>query len=454
MPPKEFRFVFGCPLAIFVALTFCQLLMGAQAFSQTLSTLHHFNAQSGGTIPLQGRLLADASGNLYGATNYGGTANDGTVFELSPPITGGAWTETVLYSFTGGTDGRSPIAGLVADSAGNLYGATNYGGTAGEYGVVFQLVRPTTTGGAWTENVLYRFQGGTNDGIFPGGGLIFDAAGNLYGETGFGGACNDGTIFQLSPPASQAAAWTETILYSFQYACNGKDGHVPTGGLVFGKGGALFGVTSFGTIVGVPSGGTVFQLQPPTAGHPQWTEQVLHSFTGGSDGYNPYGGATVDSKGNLYGTTAMAGGSDGTHCTGTNGCGVVFELSPPAVAGGAWIETVLHVFTGGNDGASPFARVIFDRNGNLYGTAANGGTGTCGGSTEGGCGAVFKLTPPSSGGGAWTETTLHTFTGAVADEGLPYAGVTFGKNGRLYGATSGNNGAKPRQFGTVYKIVP
>jgi uncharacterized repeat protein (TIGR03803 family) len=200
---KEFRIVFGCPLFLFVALAFCQLFLAGQAFSQTLLTLHHFNAQSGGTIPLQGSLLADASGNLYGATYYGGTANDGTVFELSPPTSGGAWTETVLYGFAGGTDGRSPFASLVADQAGNLYGSTTYGGTTGDNGIVFQLVRPTTTGGAWVENVLYRFQGGSNDGTYPSGGLIFDGAGNLYGETGFGGACNDGTVFELSPPASQ-----------------------------------------------------------------------------------------------------------------------------------------------------------------------------------------------------------------------------------------------------------
>jgi hypothetical protein len=221
----------------------------------------------------------------------------------------------------------------------------------------------------------------------------------------------------------------------------------------FWQGRCSLRATAYGTTVGIP-GGTVFRLLPPTAGHAQWTEKVLHSFTSGSDGYNPYGGVTIDSKGNLYGATATGGGSNGTNCTGTSGCGIVFELSPPAVAGGEWTETILYVFTGGNDGASPFAGVIFDRNGNLYGTVVNGGLGTCSGSYDGGCGAVFKLTRPSTQGGAWTETTLHTFTGAGGDEGLPYTGLTFGKNGRLYGATSGNNGAKPRQFGTIFKIVP
>jgi uncharacterized repeat protein (TIGR03803 family) len=443
MPRKEFSAASRRVISMVVGVALLQLLIATSAFSQSLVSMHHFGAQSAGRVPLQGSLLADASGNLYGTTYYGGTANDGTVFELSPPTSGGTWTETVLYSFAGGADGRSPFASLVADQAGNLYGATTYGGTIDENGVVFQLVRPTTTGGAWTENVLYRFQGGSNDGRWASGGLIFDGAGNLYGETAFGGSCNNGTVFELSPPASQGGAWTETILYSFQ-SCNGSDGAEPGGGLAFDKGGALFGTTTFGS----NAGGTAFRLLPPAAGHNQWTETVLHNFTSGSDGYNPYGGVTIDSKGNLYGTTSTGGGSNGTNCTGTSGCGIVFELSPPAVAGGEWTETILYVFTGGDDGASPFAGVIFDRNGNLYGTAVNGGIATCG------CGAVFKLTPPSTQGGAWRETTLHTFTGAGSDEGLPYSGLSFGKNRRLYGATSGNNAAKPRQYGTVFKIVP
>jgi uncharacterized repeat protein (TIGR03803 family) len=147
MPRKQFSAASRRVISMVVGLALLQLLIAASAFSQSLVSIHHFGAQGAGRVPLQGSLLADASGNLYGTTYSGGTANDGTVFELSPPTSGGTWTETVLYSFAGGTDGRGPFASLVADQAGNLYGSTTYGGTIDENGVVFQLVRPTTTAG-------------------------------------------------------------------------------------------------------------------------------------------------------------------------------------------------------------------------------------------------------------------------------------------------------------------
>jgi uncharacterized repeat protein (TIGR03803 family) len=439
MSHKQFSAVPGRTWTTLAALSFLLVLIAASATGQTLTTLHHFQLSGGSTGPV-GLLLADASGNLYGATDDEAvTGGWGTIFELSAPVTGGGWTYTTLYRFASGTDGRSPIGSLVADAAGNLYGTTGYGGTSAQNGTVFQLLRPTTTGGAWTENVLYRFQGGVTDGAGASSGLIMDAAGNLYGETGFGGPCNNGTVYELSPPASQGGTWTETILHGFQYSCNSNDGSEPSGGLTFGKNGVLFGMTAFGAVTGLSNLGTVFSLQPPAVGQTQWTERIVHSFTAGVDGYNPYGGVTVDNKGNLYGTT-YSGGS-GTGCTG--GCGQIFELSP--AAGGAWTRNTLYSFNNGLDGVYPMSRVTLDRAGNLYATTGPGGLG---------CGTIVELNPPATQGGTWTETNIHPFACTLSDEGHDYSGLILGKNGILYGLAEGNLSVKPPQYGAVFKFQP
>ncbi|MGH9205494.1 MAG: choice-of-anchor tandem repeat GloVer-containing protein, partial [Acidimicrobiales bacterium] len=257
--------------------------------------------------------IADSSGNLYGTTFQGGVVGGctdglgcGTVFRLSP---GG--TETVLHAFTFSSEGYGPNGPLIADSSGNLYGTTYSDGASGN-GVVFKL----TPGGTYT--VLHTFTGGS-DGANPAGDLIADSSGNLYGTTRGGGASGSG--------------------------CGG-----------------------FGC-------GTVFKLSPGG------TLTVLYSFTGGSDGEGPVGNLIADSKGNLYGTTLLGGGP-GCGQFGL-GCGVVFKLSPSGT------ETVLHIFTGGSDGGAPFAGLIADSSGNLYGTTFQGGALTaCNGV---GCGVVFKL---------------------------------------------------------------
>ena len=412
----------------------------------TFSTLYHFRSQNDGKEPLMGKLLADEQNNLYGTTYHGGTYGYGTVFELSPPITGHVWAETILYNFSGGLDGRYPSSSLIADPAGNLYGTTYYGGSSeSKYasGTVFKLSPPTSPGSAWVESIIYRFKK-LPDGSNPGSGLVLDPAGNLYGETNFGGSCSaDGIIFELSPPPAGAGLWAETVLHNFQHDCGGVDGHWPYGGLTLGAGGVLFGTTIYGG---------VFQLQPPSSGQTQWTHEVIHDFAGGQDGGNPYGGVTLDDSGNLYGTAATGGGS-GTECLGVS-CGVVFELTPPANTGGDWIETILYAFTGGNDGATPESPLLLDKQGNLYGTALNGGLGTCKSPYALGCGSAFELIPPNISGGTWTEITLHTFTGAQTDQGLPYSGLTFGKGGKLYGASAGRVGAEPEQNGTIFQIIP
>jgi uncharacterized repeat protein (TIGR03803 family) len=258
-------------------------------------------------------------------------------------------TETVLYSFTGGADGAYPGAGVIQDSAGNLYGTT-YEGGASESGVVFKL---DTTG---TETVLYSFTGGA-DGGNPEAGVIRDSAGNLYGTTPFGGVsgvcyAGCGVVFKLD------TSGTETVLYSFT---GGADGGSPNAGVIRDSAGNLYGTTPIG---GASGYGVVFKLD--TTG----TETALYSFTGGADGGYPAAGVIQASAGNLYGTT-QAGG--------VSGSGVVFKLDP------AGAETVLYSFTGGADGGAPFAGLIRNSAGNLYGTAIGGGINNHG--------VVFRIQP-------------------------------------------------------------
>jgi uncharacterized repeat protein (TIGR03803 family) len=280
--------------------------------SGTLTVLHSF-AGSDGDEPFAG-LIADAAGNLYGTTWGGGDSGRGTVFQLDP-----SGTLTVLYSFTGGSDGQRPVTGLLADAAGNLYGTAHSGGDGG-YGTVFQLDPSGTL------TVLYSFTGGS-DGRYPDSGLIADAAGNLYGTTREGGdlaSCNSpnthgcGTVFQLTPPGSL------TVLHRFA----GSDGSRPWdwAGLLADAAGNLYGTTSAGgdrtscAAQFIEGCGTVFQLMPSGA------PTVLYSFTGGSDGGDPTAGLIADTAGNLYGTT-LEGGATGS-CNRPYGCGTVFQLTP------------------------------------------------------------------------------------------------------------------------------
>jgi uncharacterized repeat protein (TIGR03803 family) len=275
--------------------------------------LYAFQGGNDGSSPSSG-LILDSSGNLYGTTENGGGGTDcsgnyagcGTVFELSPNGSGG-WTETILYSFQGGSDGALPTSGLVFDQAGNLYGTTRFGG--GTFGTVFEL-SPKGSGG-WTETILYTFTN-NSDGAYP-QGLIFDQKGNLYGTTvGGGGLCGGGfnpcgTVFELSPNGS--GGWTETSLYVFQVS----DGiWNPNPGLVFDQAGNLFGTTPASGENGCVEGygcGAVFELSPNGSGG--WKETLLFSFQGGSDGVGPNPGLMFDQAGNLYGT-AQAGGRAAT----------------------------------------------------------------------------------------------------------------------------------------------
>jgi uncharacterized repeat protein (TIGR03803 family) len=389
------------------------LLFASLAFAITPkeSVLYRFKGGTDGATPTAG-LVADASGNLYGTTYAGGTSSLGTVFEVSPP--GTVWTETVLYSFAGGNDGANPYGNLIFDKAGNLYGTTSAGGASanctGGCGTVFELSPPATQGASWAETVLYSFSG-QSDGATPYAGVIIDKSGNLYGTTLNGGSLGLGTIFELTPPAAQGDSWTETVLHTFG---KGSDGGHPVAGLAFGLRGAIFGTTSTGS--GKAAFGTVFKLKPPATQGGSWTERVLYHFKGGTDGSVPNAALVVDKTGNLYGTTFVGGGAGfgtifeiafgswtetviynftgggdgaspaagllrdktgnlyGTATSGgTNNDGSAFELSPPVAQGDPWTETTLYDFAGGHDGSWPQGGLIFGKGGQLYGTTSLGG---------------------------------------------------------------------------------
>ncbi|MGA8429994.1 MAG: choice-of-anchor tandem repeat GloVer-containing protein [Candidatus Sulfotelmatobacter sp.] len=363
-----------------------------------------------------------------------------------------AQAESVLYRFQGGSDGSGPAAGLIADSAGNFYGTTTYGGGSPQClfittvigcGTVFELF--PNSSGVWTETVLYRFQGGS-DGAEPFAGLVMDSKRNLYGTTGYGGSdqCSGGcgTVFKLTAPISSGGAWTESLLYSFQ---GGSDGQGPRGGVMFDQAGNLYGTTaSGGGSLNCPynsSCGTIFQLAPPPTSDGAWTETVLYRFNAGAGGALPHAGLVFDKKGNLYGTTYFGG-------LGPSG-GIVFRAIPPATSG-AWTVKVLHAFARGSDGGTPVAGVILDAKGNVYGTTVFGGGGRCLTGGQGGCGTVFELSPPATQGGAWHEEQIAAFP-AGRDGRAPEGGLTFDGNGNLYGTTSlGGNG----HWGSVFRLTP
>jgi uncharacterized repeat protein (TIGR03803 family) len=379
---------------------------------QTL--LHAFTGGADGGVPYSG-VIGDAAGNLYGTTTYGGIltgpcagppAGCGVVFKIDS-----RGNYSVIYSFTGHADGGIPYAGVIRDAEGNLYGTTFYAGSAGG-GVVF-MVDP-----AGHETVLHNFTG-KPDGAFPGSGVIRDSEGNLYGATFGGGQRNVGTVYKLD------AAGHETVLYSFHSTADGFGPFLAE--LFRDPAGNLYGTTYLGGTgnCGASSGcGVVYKVD--AAGH----ETVLHAFTGGADGGEPYGGVVLDPAGNLYGTAESGGIATGA-CADKFpiGCGVVFKLDPTGQ------ETVLYSFTGGSDGSIPYA-AIRDLAGNLYGTASGGGTANLG--------VVYKL--DASG----RQTVLYDFPGP-ADGNNPLAGVTRDLSGNLYG-TTGDGGVN--DAGVVYKLDP
>lgn len=407
-------------LCFALALAAITFTLTPRAQAQAVSVLYTFSGATDGYGPYAS-LVFDSVGNLYGTTVIGGTSNAGAVFRLTPSSTG--WQESVLYSFTGGNDGANPWSSLVLDAAGNLYGTTYFGGKHG-YGTVFSL-SPSSTG--WSLTVLHAFTG-SFDGGNPHAGVILDAAGNVYGTTYFGGRGN-GVVFELS----RANGWKENVLHMFTGL---NDGGYPGDSLIFDPAGNLYGTTTAGGLI---HDGVVFRLSPTSSG--TWKEAVLHAFKGGNDGSVPWGRLALDSAGNLYGTTLNGGSASA--CSGM-GCGTVFRLKPNSKGG--WIENLLYSFAGQADGSYPYAGVTLDASGNLYGaTYFAGNLADCAGS---GCGNVYELSQNSSG--HWEQKVLYEFTGG-ADGGDPYSAPIFDAAGNLYGVAP-QNGASEQ--GVVYEITP
>jgi uncharacterized repeat protein (TIGR03803 family) len=355
-----------------------------------LTVLYNFSGSSDGGDPYA-TLIRDRAGNLYSTADYGGTAFAGVVFKVAPD-----GTETALYNFSGGADGAQPLSALVRDTAGNLYGTTTMGGSANA-GVVFK-VDP-----AGTETVLHNFVGGT-DGTTPTGGLLEDKAGNFYGTTSQGGTSNAGVLFKIS------AKGKYSVLHTFTGATN--DGKYPTyTSLLKDSAGNLYGVTEEG---GSANGGILYKFSKTG------TLTILHSFTGGTtDGCNVLGTPFMDQNGNFYGTTSSCG---------TSSLGTVWKVS----ANGD--ESVLHSFAGGTtDGEYPLAGVVVDASGNVYGNTETGGASNLG--------TVYKVSP----GG--TFALVHSFAGT--DGKYPYGSFVLTARGTLFG-TALNGGTIG--YGTVWKM--
>ncbi len=387
--------------------------------------LFSFYSPYGDALPIGG-ITFGADGNIYGATFYGGDYGNGMVYKLSPAS--GNWTMTVLHSFNpASTDGWGPTSPPVFDAAGNLYGTTEFGGTGGcsifGCGTVYEL---SPDAGVWKETVLHDFDGSDGWEIHP--GLIIDAAGNLFGMATSGGSYNSGTVFELSP---SGGSWSFSVLHHF---FGGKDGSIPYAALTLDAAGNLYGTTSAGgghSAACKYGCGTVFQLSP--AGDGTWTERILHNFTTrAGDGAAPSSKLTFDAAGNIYGTAGSGGGA--------LNAGIVFELSP--LATGVWIEKTLHNFNQqAGEGNGPSNGLSFDSSGNLYGATIGGGTH--------GRGTAFMLSPTSSG--PWSETMLNNFSEQGSGGYFPNSGLIFGPDGNLYGvAASGGRGGQ----GTVYEIAP
>lgn len=406
-----------CAVTGVLALAFVFAVTPASA--QSLSVIHNFAGGQDGSQPVAG-LTMDKAGNLYGTASAGGTGY-GAVFKLTHKNS--AWIFSPLYSFAGGNDGAGPVTALVVGPNGTLYGSTAAGGGGAcskiyEYsgcGTIFNL-RPNaavckTALCPWAETVLYRFAGGS-DGAYPIGRLLFDQSGDIFGTTAdylqFGSL---GTVFELTP---SGGGWTKSFAHRF----TGSDGQYPAAGVIFDQSGDLYGTTYYG---GAHGDGAVYELTPSGSG---WTEKVLYSFQGGSDGADVAAGLIFDNAGNLYGA-ATTGGSGGG--------GTVFELMPSS---GQWTLSALCSFTGSE---GPASSLVMDTLGNLYGTTVEDGAY--------GAGSVFKLTRSGSG---WNCTDIYDFTGG-SDGANPFGGLVLDASGNLYGTTEagGANGD-----GVIFEITP
>ncbi|ASF45135.1 choice-of-anchor tandem repeat GloVer-containing protein [Methylovulum psychrotolerans] len=404
-----------CKLAAVPLLMAVVLPNWAQATQ--LTTLLDFDGNNG-AYP-DSTWVLDGAGSLYGTAKGLGYA--GSVLKLSPPAPGyTAWTLTRLSKFNSPSDGYQP-GPLLQGQDGNWYAVTVSGGTNG-VGTIFRLAPPAVGQTKWTRTTLFNFD--STQAPLSSARLLRDVSGNLYGTTFDGGAGHGGSVFRLAPPAAGKKGWTLSTLVNF----NGTNGALPFGGLIMDASGNLYGTTWWG---GVDDDGTVFRLSPPAVGQSEWVLTTLVDFDG-THGNFPVAGLVADKVGHLYGTTTRGG---------ANGLGTVFKLSPPLPGKTTWRLTTLADFTA-TSGHYPFAPLLRDASGNLYGTAFIGGA-------DDDFGTVFKLSPPVTGQTAWTLATLVDFDGTNGKS--PFAGLVRDALGNLYGAT--NSGGQ-YGFGTVFKVSP
>ncbi len=394
------------------------LAIGSPA--QTFTVLHTFTNTPDGAGAFGG-LVADNKGNFYGTTQFAGANSFGTAFELSPSASG--WTESIIWSFAGGTDGDDPSYQMVVDASGNVFGETQGVGDAScNCGTVFELQPPASQSGTWTKTVLYAFTGVS--GSYPYGGLTLDSGGNLYGVRNSGGAFGYGLAFRLAP---SAGGYTEGTLYAFGDTT--ADPKTPYGPLLIDSAGNLYGVSTSG---GAQGHGTVYELTPPASSTGRWTSTTLFAFKGANSGCYPEGNLLMDASGKLYGQAAGCGRSSN---------GLIFRLSPPTVSGAPWTEAILHQF-GTRDGGGIYPSLSFDSTKtNLYGTSFYADS----------FGVIFELKPPAIEGAPWTENILHSFTNGSGGSG-PLGPIVQDANGVLYGTAYYGTNRVPG--GTAFSIAP
>lgn len=402
--------------------------------AQQFQVLYSFTGGADGGSPSTG-LTMDRQGNLYGSAWVGGTGSCdsgcGTVFRL---VHKNGWIFTPLHAFQGGpADGARPYADLVFGPDGGLFGTTLAGGSdsgEGGHGTVFELrpspTVPRTAISPWNETVLYRFLGRPDAGGPEANELYFDAAGAAYGSTALGGftpgSCGFGTgCGTVFQLVPGVGSWSETLLHSFG---GNSDGSYPFGGVTPGSDGALYGTTASY----YPGQDTIFKM---TRSGDQWTKTILYRTNQQSDGVI-LNGVAFDRLGNLFGLT-FQGGSEGG--------GTAFEMQP---VGGGWSFTVIANLSGGSEGIGARAKPLIDARGNLYGTTAGGGAFNCGN--------VFELTPS---GGTWTYRSLHDFT-CGSDGGIPYGKLIIDSDGNLFGTAygGGSQACYSQGCGVVFEITP
>ena len=391
-------------LSLAIAFTTCPL------YAQTGTVLYNFCSVPyclDGGNPTS-NLTPDGAGNFYGTTSESGATNQGTVFELSPDGNGG-WNESVIHTFAGGSDdGANPLSGVIFDSAGNLYGTTQNGGSEGGSGVVFEL---SPVAGGWTETILASF--GYREGLCgaPVYGLVMDREGNLYGATSGVYTYCKGIAFELSP--STGGTWTINVIGCCFYFASASPA------VVMDSAGDIFGAVE----------NEVFELSPKDGGG--WNLDLIHIFSGTKDGNYATGAPVLDSAGNLFGATAEGGSKN---------LGTVYKLTPRK--NGTWAETILYSFKGGKQGSAPLAGLVLDDTGNIYGTTYTGG--------KYGFGTVFELAAPT-GKGSYKETVLWSFNGQ--DGANPHASLAL-ENGKLFGTTQFGGPNEELGDGVVFEVNP